>query len=111
MERTVGVGVGGEETGMALIGLDPTSGPIGGATDRRLAPRPVSLSGQVVGIVANGLGEGETFLDAVFDELNEIDDIQGLVKVVKGSVSIAPYADDWKRLTEGATVAITGFGG
>ena len=96
---------------MALIGLDPTSGPIGGPSSKRLAPRPVSLTGQVVGIVANGLGEGETFLDALFDELSEIDDILGMVKVVKGSVSIPPYADDWKRLTEGATVAITGFGG
>ena len=96
---------------MALIGLDPTSGPIGSADDRKLAPRPVTLSGQVVGIVANGLGEGETFLDALFDELNAIDDIVGMIKVVKGSVSIPPYEDDWKRLTEGATVAITGFGG
>ena len=35
----------------------------------------------------------------------------GVVKVIKGSVSIAPHPDDWARLTEGATVAITGFGG
>jgi hypothetical protein len=96
---------------MALIGLDPTSGPIGGTNGKRLAARPQTLSGQVIGIVANGLGEGETFLDALFDELNETDDIVGMVKVVKGSVSIPPYPDDWKRLTEGATVAITGFGG
>jgi hypothetical protein len=96
---------------MALIGLDPTSGPIGGDNSKRLAPRPVSLSGQVVGLVANGLGQGEAFLDALYDELNLIDDLQGKVKVIKGSVSIPPYPDDWKRLTEGVTVAITGFGG
>jgi len=96
---------------MALIGLDPTSGPIGGGHDKRLAPRPVTLAGQVVGLVANGLGQGEAFLDALYDELNRIDDLQGKVKVIKGSVSIAPYPEDWKRLTEGATVAITGFGG
>jgi len=95
---------------MALVGLDPTSGPMP-VNDKKLAPRPTSLSGQVVGIVANGLGEGETFLDALFDELNDIDDIQGMVKVIKGSVSIPPYPEDWARLTEGATVAITGFGG
>jgi hypothetical protein len=65
----------------------------------------------VVGIVANGLGVGESFLDALVDEMSKLDDLQGRVKVVKGSVSIAPYPDDWKRLTEGATVAITGFGG
>jgi hypothetical protein len=96
---------------MALIGLDPTSGPIGGGHDKRLAPRPVTLAGQVVGLVANGLGQGEAFLDALYDELNKVDDLQGKVKVIKGSVSIAPYPEDWKRLTEGATVAITGFGG
>ena len=96
---------------MALIGLDPTSGPIGGGHDKRLAPRPVTLAGQVVGLVANGLGQGEAFLDALYDELNKIDDLQGKVKVIKGSVSIAPYPEDWKRLTDGATVAITGFGG
>jgi len=96
---------------MTLIGLDPTSGPIGGGHDKRLAPRPVTLAGQVVGLVANGLGQGEAFLDALYDELNKIDDLQGKVKVIKGSVSIAPYPEDWKRLTEGATVAITGFGG
>lgn len=95
---------------MALIGLDPTSGPMP-VNDKKLAPRPPSLTGQVVGIVANGLGEGETFLDALFDELNDIDDISGMVKVIKGSVSIPPYPGDWARLTEGATVAITGFGG
>ena len=42
---------------MAIIGLDPTSGPIGGGDDsRRLAPRPRTLSGQTIGLVANGLG-------------------------------------------------------
>ena len=96
---------------MALIGLDPTSGPIGGDSGKRLAPRPVTLAGQVVGLVANGLGQGEAFLDALYEELNKVDDLQGKVKVIKGSVSIAPYPEDWKRLTEGATVAITGFGG
>jgi hypothetical protein len=96
---------------MTVIGLDPTSGTIGGGGTKRLAPRPVSLSGQVIGIVANGLGQGEAFLDALYDELAQLDDLEGKVKVIKGSVSIPPYPDDWKRLTEGATVAITGFGG
>jgi hypothetical protein len=34
-----------------------------------------------------------------------------VVKVVKSSVSVPPDPGDWSRLTEGATVAITGFGG
>ena len=96
---------------MAIIGLDPTSGPIGGKDHKALAPRPRSLSGQVLGLVCNGLGRGEDLLDAVARNLQSTDDLAGVIKVVKGSVSIPPYPDDWSRLTEGATVAITGFGG
>jgi hypothetical protein len=96
---------------MTIVGLDPTSGPIGGGAARRLAPRPVSLSDQVIGLVANGLGRGEEMLDALYEELAALDDVKGAVRVRKGSVSIPPDPDDWDRLTRGATVAITGFGG
>jgi hypothetical protein len=97
---------------MPIIGLDPTSGPIGGADDsRRLAPRPRTLSGQTIGLVANGLGRGEEFLAALYEELATVDDVLGRVAVKKRSVSVPPDPDDWQRLTEGATVAITGFGG
>jgi hypothetical protein len=95
---------------MAITALDPTSGPIAGG-NTALAPRPRSLSGQVLGLVANGLGRGEEMLDAVARNLMATDDLAGVVKVVKRSVSIPPDPDDWSRLTEGATVAITGFGG
>jgi hypothetical protein len=96
---------------MPIVALDPTGGPIGPDDERRLAPRPPSLTGQRVGLVANGLGEGEAFLDALYEELAALDDVDGVVKVLKHSVSIPPEPDDWARLTEGATVAITGFGG
>lgn len=99
---------------MPIVALDPTAGPVGpteAAQTRRLAPRPRSLAGQRVGLVANGLGEGETLLDAIYAELAAADDVEGVVKVVKRSVSIPPDPGDWSRLTEGATVAITGFGG
>jgi hypothetical protein len=94
-----------------ITGLDPTSGPLGGSDSRRLAPRPTSLNGQVIGLVANGLGVGEDMLLALYDELAAHDDVLGSVHVRKGSVSIPPDPGDWARLTEGATVAITGFGG
>jgi hypothetical protein len=94
-----------------IIGLDPTSGPIGGGDDRRLAPRPRTLSGHVVGLVANGLGRGEEFLAALYEELGTTDELLGTIAVKKRSVSVPPDPDDWQRLTEGATVAITGFGG
>lgn len=96
---------------MTIVALDPTGGPIDGTTDRRLAPRPASLSGQRLGVVVNGLGYSERFLDVLADELVAITGIDGVVKVVKSSVSVPPDPGDWSRLTEGATVAITGFGG
>ena len=101
---------------MAIVALDPTSGPIGPAphdseSARRLAPRPSSLKGQRLGIVVNGLGYSEKFLDLLGQELLADGELSGVVKVVKSSVSVPPDPGDWARLTEGATVAITGFGG
>jgi hypothetical protein len=96
---------------VSVIGLDPTSGPIGQGDHRRLAPRPISLAGSTVGLVANGLGRGEEFLAALYDELARGDELIGTVSVRKRSVSVPPDPGDWSRLTEGATVAVTGFGG
>jgi hypothetical protein len=93
-----------------LIGLDPTSGPLPDATGG-VAPRPANLDGAVVGLVANGLGVAEAFLDALYDELANVHQVAGAIPVLKPSVSVPPEPDDWQRLTEGATVAITGFGG
>ena len=89
------------------IGLDPTSGPLPDPSGRA-AQRPATLDGAVVGLVANGLGETEAFLRAVYEELGGV---VAAVPVLKGSVSVPPDPDDWKRLTSEATVAITGFGG
>jgi hypothetical protein len=94
-----------------VIGLDPTSGPLLVRDDRQPAPRPVSLDGAVVGLVANGLGESRAFLTAVFEALSESIELSGAVPVLKPSVSVPPEPDDWARLTSEATVAITGFGG
>ena len=100
---------------MAIVALDPTSGPVDPGPDvkdaRRLAARPPSLTGQRLGIVVNGLGYCERFLDRLGELLLADGELDGVVKVVKSSVSVPPEPDDWARLTEGATVAITGFGG
>ncbi|MCY4037579.1 MAG: hypothetical protein OXF64_09040 [bacterium] len=94
-----------------IIGLDPTSGPFDRTDDHVFPPRPASLDGAVVALVANGLGEGELFLDALYDEMAKLSSLQAPLKVVKRSVSIPPDPQDWRRLTEEATVAVTGFGG
>ncbi len=93
------------------IGLDPTSGPLERRDERTLRPRPSSLDGQVIGLVANGLGRGEELLDRVYDGIAQRTDPAGVVRVLKPSVSVPPEPADWARLTSEVTVAITGFGG
>jgi hypothetical protein len=94
-----------------LIALDPTSGPLERRDDRTFRPRPTSLDGQVVALVANGLGQGEPFLAALYQELEGQVELTGAVRVLKNSVSVAPEPQDWARITSEASVAITGFGG
>lgn len=96
---------------MSFVALDPTGGPVERTAERRLAPRATTLSGQRLGLVVNGLGYSERFLDALAVELGTLVEFDDVVKVVKSSVSVPPDPGDWSRLTEGATVAITGFGG
>jgi len=96
---------------LGVVGLDPSSGPLERRDSRGLAERPASLDGAVVGLVANGLGQGEPFLAALFEELNDLCAPNGAVRVLKESVSVAPVPADWARLTSEASVAVTGFGG
>jgi hypothetical protein len=96
---------------MALITLDPTGGPFDSTTTAAIAPRPVSLAGQTLGIIANGLGGSEMMFDALAEALVESDGVAGVVKVVKPSVSVPPYPEQWTNITQNATVAVTGFGG
>ncbi len=95
-----------------VIGLDPTS-PTVESDERRSTPRPrpASLDGAVVGLVANGLGQSERLMQEIYAVLAAESAIAGVVPVLKSSVSVPPEADDWARLTSEATVAITGFGG
>jgi hypothetical protein len=94
-----------------LIGLDPSSGLLVAEPGKdRPQPRPASLRGGVVGLVANGLGQAEAFLHRLYEELSS-DGTAGAVPVLKGSVSVPPDPEDWARVTSEATVAITGFGG
>lgn len=93
------------------IGLDPSSGPLERRDDRALRPRPDSLDGHVIGLVANGLGRGEELLDRVYDRIAKSTGVSGAVRVLKPGVSVPPEPADWARLTSEATVAITGFGG
>jgi hypothetical protein len=96
---------------LPIITLDPTTAAPGDAATFTMAPRPPSLEGQTLGIIANGLGRSELMFDALADQLTKWDDLAGRVKVVKPSVAVPPWPDQWDEITAGATVAVTGFGG
>jgi hypothetical protein len=92
-----------------IITLDPTDESA--SEGFALAPRPATLAGQTLGVIANGLGRSELFFDALAEQLTKWDDLAGTVKVVKPSVAVPPWPEQWERVTAGATVAVTGFGG
>ena len=95
---------------MSLIGLDPTSGPMPESALGE-ATRPSSLTGAVIGIVSNGLGESDRILQAVYRELAAAGGIERAVFVRKPSVSVPPDPMDWEKLISQVTVALAGFGG
>ena len=96
---------------MKLVTLDPTTASPGDDAPFTLAPRPTSLKGATLGIVANGLGRSELMFDALAEQLTKWDELAGSVKVVKPSVAVPPWPDQWEAITSRATVAVTGFGG
>lgn len=91
--------------------LDPTSGPLVRRDPRKLAARPETLDGAVVGLVANGIGATQQMLDALYEELSKTAELRGSIKVLKRQVAIPPEPEDWERLVSEVTVAVTGFGG
>ena len=94
-----------------IVALNPTSGPLDRKDPRAFPDRPETLNGAVVGLVANGLGEGQKMMDALYEELAKEAEVVGAVRVLKRSVSIPPDKPDWERLLSEVTVAITGMGG
>lgn len=96
---------------MSLITLEPTTDPVGADSAIPMAPRPASLKGQTLGIIANGLGESELMFDALVEQLMKWDDLADSVKVVKPSLAVPPWPEQWDEILDHATVAVTGFGG
>ena len=98
-------------TAPSIVCLDPTNTPRVSASTRTAAIRPASFDGAVVGLVSNTLGRSQELLRAVFDALVGSAPGATAFDVVKPHKSVPPSPDQWARLTSGATMAITGFGG
>lgn len=92
-----------------IIGLDPTATR---TAPQSISSRPPDLRGAVVGLVSNRKGAATAFLTALASEINALGaELAGTLLIEKESVFAAPDPDDWTRLTAGATVAVTGYGG
>ncbi|HWG63874.1 MAG TPA: hypothetical protein VG253_19470 [Streptosporangiaceae bacterium] len=100
-----------KESDVAVLTLDPRSSIARLSGAGVLAPRPSTLNGQTLGIVANGLGDSEFMFDALAVLLQDREGLAATVKVVKPSIAVPPYPEQWVEITDRATVAVTGFGG
>jgi hypothetical protein len=94
-----------------VIGLDPTTKMPDPVATPQTAARPRSLNGAAVGLISNGKGRATMFLEAIYDELATMANLAGKILVQKATVFAIPDPGDWSRITAGATVGITGFGG
>lgn len=93
-----------------IVGLDPSSGPLG-EEGGHAAERPGSLRGVTIGLVSNGLGRSDDILERVAKEIEQLEPIGRVLKVRKPSVSVPPDPIDWEKLINEVTVAVAGFGG
>jgi len=74
------------------------------------APRPVSLSGATVGLLANGKSNGMALLDHIAEILRERHGIGEVVRVAKTNASAPVRDDDAEVLAKGCAAVITAIG-
>ena len=76
--------------------LDPTDEPAAGQA--RLAPRPNSLDGKVIGLLDNSKLNSDRFLDMLAEELSSTYQFAGIVRARKPSASRLVPDDTLKKL-------------
>ncbi|MEE8159698.1 MAG: hypothetical protein V3T78_10105 [Dehalococcoidia bacterium] len=87
---------------------DPTVQPMPESTS--LAPRPTSLDGATVGLLANGKRNSEELLRAVYSLLQDIYQFKGVVELNKGDVSRPAPKQIMDPLLEKSDLVITAIG-
>ncbi len=102
---------------MPMITLDPTFEAFTAkerlANSRASAPAPKGLNGLRVGLLANGKHNSRELLDALFAELGQVDGITlsgEPIKVCKGSVSVPPEPEDFRRLVAETDFVLVAIG-
>ncbi|MET0852663.1 MAG: hypothetical protein ABW020_16105 [Candidatus Rokuibacteriota bacterium] len=90
--------------------LDPTLSDTTAPAARPRAPRPASLAGATIGLLANGKSNGMALLDRVAERLRERHAIGDVLRVAKTNAS-APVADeDAALLAKHCAAVITAIG-
>ena len=88
--------------------LDPTQEPI--PQDAVLAPRPDTLDGKVLGLLANSKRNADAILQVVHDVLADRYEFARVVSVDKGNASRPCPADIMDGLADECDVVITASG-
>lgn len=89
--------------------LDPT---LGGAPRNAgsPAPRPTTLAGATVGLLANGKSNGMALLDRLAELLRERHGIDSVMRVAKTNASVPISDEDAEALAKGCAAVITAIG-
>jgi hypothetical protein len=102
---------------MPTITLDPTFEAFTArdrlANTRASAPAPKTLSGLRVGLLANGKTNSREILDVLFEELGKAGGLSFSgepIRVVKGSVSVPPEPEDFRRLVAETDIVLVAIG-
>ena len=95
-------------TATRLEVLDPTAEQI--AADAIIAPRPGTLDGTVVGLLANGKPYADGFLEMVQEVLAERYEFKAVVAMNKGNASRPCPPEMMEELAAQVDVAITASG-
>jgi hypothetical protein len=89
--------------------LDPTVHVVVADSEPR-APRPPSLAGLTVGLLANGKTNGMALLDRIAANLRARHQIGDVVRVTKRNASAPVEPDDAERLAKQCAVVVTAIG-
>jgi hypothetical protein len=89
--------------------LDPTLRSAPRSTGSR-APRPPTLAGATVGLLANGKSNGMALLDHLAERLREGQGIAGVVRVAKTNASVPLSDEEAEALAKGCAAVITAIG-
>ncbi|MYH88697.1 MAG: hypothetical protein F4125_09030 [Acidimicrobiaceae bacterium] len=93
---------------MTVTLIDPTVGPA--ISERRLAARPATLDGAVIGLINNGKTHGREILERIADNLCAKYRIRDTILVTKPNSAFPAAPEQIEKLTKGATAIIGAIG-